>query len=320
MISIDNLINELKISKKIFIPSIISEINIFVSNKILGIYTIYKSDLNKYILLGNLANLGLELENIINLGDDTILSIQLNFFNKLLNPIINRIRNICLEINLELIDEYKNLLNNLIELEPIKYKEQKKNIKFLQINCFCRNINYIVGKETLFGDFGITIKITNYHFKDIFKNLITSSNLFVQNNNNKDKRFDWFWKAIEHRNNPNFLITEQNQFFNYENINNNLNEINKINETNETNDNNDTNEINEFIESYKIIQKIPDMTKSNQISNIFQELNIIKPTHKEMSKIISNSIIIEDESFSIPIDNIDNIDNNNDLTTISNNF
>ena len=37
------------------------------------------------------------------------------------------------------------------------------------------------------------------------------------------------------------------------------------------------------------------------------DLNIIKPSEEQMSKIISNSIIIEDESFSIPIDNSDNL-------------
>ena len=98
---IDNLIDELKIQRKTFIPSMINEINLFVLNKLLSINQIYKNNFNKYNLLSNLVNLGSELENIIN-RDNSILSIQLNFFAGLFNPIINKIKNICLELKLEL--------------------------------------------------------------------------------------------------------------------------------------------------------------------------------------------------------------------------
>ncbi len=311
MNSLCNLIDELKLSKKIFVPSIISEINFFVLNKLLSINEIFKNNSNKYILLSQLANLGLELENITSLKDNNILSIQLNFLDKLFDPIINKIRNICLELNLELVEEYKNIIINLFESEPIKYKEQKKNIKFVQINCFCKNINYNVSKGISFEDFGISIKITNYHFKDTYKDLFICSNLFVHNNNSKDKRFDWFWKAIDYENNLDNINIDlnKNQFSDNENISS------KTMYQNE-----ESYDTNEIVESFKIIQKIPGINignASNQTTNVSQDFNTIKPSDKEMSKIISNSIIIDDESFTIPINSIDNNDN---LTTISSNL
>ena len=305
MNSIENLIIELGITKKIFIPSMIREINYFVSNKLSNINEIYKNNNNKYYLLTNLVNFGLELENIIKLNDNNILSIQLNFLTGLINPIITKIRNICLELNLELVDEYKNKIYYLIETDVIKYKEHKKNIKFLQVNCFCRNTNYTVGKEILFEDFGITIKIANYHFKDIFREFIT--NIFIQNNNSKDKRFDWFWKAVDYANDNEQYNNEHSneQYYNENNF-----EINNYEQSCEINNS----EINnsEIKKSFKIIQKIHDTTKQFKIINENKMLNIIKPTEKEMTKIISNSIIVEDESFTIPIDN------NDDLSVISN--
>jgi len=304
-ISIYDLINELQTPENIFVPKIIEEINTFVSHKLFNINVKFVNNSNKFFLLANLANLGLELENNFNRRDNTILSTQLGFIDKLINPIINKIRNICLDLNMELVEEYKNLIYRQIELEPIKYAEQKKNIKYLQINCFCRNTNYVVGKEILFEDFGITIKITNCHFKDIFKNLFTNTNIFIQNNNTKDKRFDWYWKAIEYNNN---LDDKYTHTLGDENL-----LIIKNIETNEPTDENNLD--NETIESFKIIQKNQDLIKPTQSTNMVSEINILKPSDKEMSKIISNSIIIEDESFTIPIDNI-----NDNLSTITNNF
>lgn len=43
----------------------------------------------------------------------------------------------------------------------------------------------------MFEEFGIFIKITNLHFKDIFKNLILQTNLPIDNlSNNKDNNKD----------------------------------------------------------------------------------------------------------------------------------
>lgn len=313
---INNIINELEISNCYFVPSVIEEINKFVIHKLLTINEIYKNDLNKYYLLGNLVNLGYMLENILT-SDNDILSLQLNFFSGLFKPITNKIRNVCLEINLELVNEYKNQISNLIMSDLNKYNIQKKNIKFIQVNFLCKNLNYSINKEIMFEDFGISIKITNPHFKDIFKNLIEETNLPIQNllnNNSKDKKSDWNWRAIEYKN--------------YSGINLNIKEQDFL-DTNFIEQNNNgvisnLDNLNDNVESFKIIQKIPESIQSLVISNISnisnissnstfnQNINLIKPSEKQMSSIISNSIVIEDDSFSIPIDLDDN------LTTLTN--
>lgn len=299
---INNIIDELKISNNYFVPTVIEEINTFVIHKLTNIIEIYKIDLNKYYLLGNLVNLGYELENNILVKNNNILSLQLNFLNGLFEPIINKIREVCLEINIELVNEIKNQIGNLIMSDLNKYDLQKKNIKFVQVNCFCKNQNYSVNKEVLFDDFGISIKITNYHFKDIFKELIEETDLPIKNNNLKDKKSDWSWKAFEFKNYNNFFnnIKDQNIF-----------DTNYVNQNNNMYDN--LNNIIDDVESFKIVQKNPESIQSLQKTNILidstfnNNINIIKPSEKQISKIISNSIIIEDDSFSIPIDFNDNL-------------
>ena len=247
---------------------------------------------------------------------------QLNFLAGLIEPIINVIKNICIELNFELVDEYKNSIMDLIESEPYKYEKHKKNLKYIQVNCFCKNTTSIISKDIMFEDFGINVRITNSHFKDIFKDLIEKTNLFILNNNSRDKRFDWCWRATDYKNNMNEFIDI-----------NNVNDVNNQNSTNndffkqnhiynETHCIDGSNEQSiENIESFKIIQKvqeIPKLISQNNISqnNIFQNINLnnnpysIKQSEKQISKIISNSIIIEDESFSIPINNYDTITNN----------
>jgi len=305
---INDLIDELNTSNYHFLPSVIEEFNTFVIHKLLAINEIYKNDFDKYYLLGNLVNLGHELENISTAACPT-LSSQLNFFSGLFKPVVNKIREICLKLNLELVNEYKNQIGNLIMSNIEKYNVQKKNIKFIQVNCFCKN-TFAINKEIMFGEFGISIKITNLHFKDIFKNLLEETNLPNCNLQNylRDKKTDWYWKAIE--------------YTNYSNISDELNKQNKF----------DTdfieptypNNLDNSNESFKIIQKNPELIQSSLSSNVsnfsnvsneytlIQNINIIKQTDKKISSIIANSIVIDDDSFSIPIDLDDN------LTTMTN--
>ena len=291
---INDLIDELKISNFYFIPSVIKEFNTYVSNKLLIINQIYKNDYNKYYLLGNLVNLGYELDNISTI-DNLILSSQLNFFSELFKPVVKKIRNVCLKINLELVNEYKNQIENLIKSDLDKYSVEKKNIKFIQVNCLCKNLNYSINKQIMFEEFGISIKITNPHFKDIYKNLLTEINL--PNFSSDDKKYDWYWKAIEYKN--------------YSNI---CDEINKQNifDTNFI-ESSSSNNLDSSNENFKIIQKNPESIQSLLALNILNEsthnknINIIKPTDKQMSSLIANSVIIEDDSFSIPIDLDDNL-------------
>lgn len=299
MNSIDNIIEELKISNCYFVPSIINEINTFVIHKLSDINNIYKNDFDKYYLLGNLVNLGWKLENIIS-SNNTILLLQLNFFSGLFKPIINRIKDVCIEINLELVNEYKEQIYNLIMSNLNKYAVHKKNIKFIQINCFCKNINHSINKEISFDDFGIGIKITNLHFKDIFKDLIVETNLPIQNNDPKDKKSDLFWKAIEYKNYSDIYCEIHKQNISSTIFNKHLDCIL-----------NDNNVLDDDIESFKIIQKNPNPesfqlthTLNNNVFN--QNISMIKPIEKQLPKIISNSIIIEDDLFTIPIDCVNN--------------
>lgn len=299
---IDELIEELKISNSYFVPSVIEEFNTFVIHKLLNINEIYKNDLNKYYLLGNLVNLGYELESIL-IPNNTILSLQLNFFSGLFKPVINKIRNVCLEINLELVNEYKNQISNLIMSDSIKYNVHKKNIKFIQINYFCKNINYSINKEVMFEEFGVSIKITNPHFKDVFKNLIEETNLPIQNYNSRDKKSDWYWRAIGHKNysDTNLNVKEHDfadtNFFEQSNYDSSSNLDN----------------LNDNIESFKIIQKNPESIQSLINSNISnnttfnKNIYMLKPSEKQISSIVSNSIIVEDDSFTIPIDLYDDL-------------
>lgn len=293
-----NLINELQTTNYIFIPASINEINKFVLNKLYQIIDNYKLTYNKYHIFEMITTIGLELENTFQINkitNNNIISQQLNFYSNLVNPIISKIRSICLELNLELVEDAKNKIFNLINLNPNKYSEVQKYIKFMQINCFCRNINYVVGKEVMFWDFGITIKITNSHYKNIFKDLIEETKLFVSNDNNKDKRFDWYWKTIE-QNNINSInvisdkiIKQHNNFFNTNDFSYTNNEKNIENTINT--------EITENIENtenFKIIQTQPENVLQPQDIKLTDKINIIKN--------ISNLIIIEDDSFTIPIE------------------
>lgn len=312
---IDSIIEELKTSECYFVPSLIEEINIFVIHKLSNINEIYKNNLNKYYLLGNLVNLGHELENISTNTNNNILFQQLNFISGLFKPIINKIRDACLKINLELVNDYKNQIGNLIMSDLNKYLIHKNNIKFIQVNCLCKNINYSINKEVMFEDFGISIKITNHHFKEIFKNLIEETNLPIQNYNLKDKKSDWYWKAIDYKNYTNdFDMKKQIIVDSNNNVINGTNNLNDLTDLNDLNDLNDVNNLNDdSIQSFKIVQKIPESIQSLQlqssnisnISNDFnfnQNINIIKTNDKYTSSFVNNSIIIDDDSFSIPID------------------
>ena len=175
----------------------------------------------------------------------------------------------------------------------------------------------------MFEEFGISIKITNQHFKDIFKNLIEETNLPIQNlsiqnlpnNNSRDKKSDWNWRAIEYKNYSGINLNMKEQDFLDTNfIEQNNNDVFVSNSGN----------LNDNVESFKIVQKIPESIQSLLNSNIAnssnssnnstfnQNINMLKSSEKQMSSLISKSIVIEDDSFSIPIDVDDN------LTTLTN--
>jgi len=312
MDTIQKLINELETIDTMnysFIPSLIKEFNTFVLNKLLKVLNMCKTDYNKYHILSMMVKIGLELENTfqVNKINNDIISQQMIFYTSLANPIISKIREICLELNFELVYDLKNTINNLINDGQDKYNELNKYIKFMQINSFCRNINYVVGKAVMFEDFGVTIKISNPHYKNIFKDLINEIELLSSNDNNKDKRFDWYWKACESNFN-NDINTNKVLMTNINNQENNF--IDTVNNENIISIENNIN--TENVQNFKIIQ----MQQVN--NNTSEKYNIINQTKEQMTKNISNSIIIEDDSFTIPIDNIYNIDNTSNVDNTNN--
>ncbi len=270
---IDNLIDKLKKSNKIniFVPNLINEINTFVMHKLLDVKCIYANDFNKWNLLCNLANLGLELENTIKINDDCILSLQLHFLSGIFIPIIDKIKNICVNINLVLVDEYKKKINEIITYNLDKYNIHKKNIKYIQIIPYYNNINKIIE----FNNFGISIKITNYHFNNIFTDLINETNSYFQNINfYTDTKFSWIWKVDKFNKVDKNIFSDENK-----NIHNDDFIIYTSNVVDDT-------------KSFKIIQMNPEIITNNMTLN------------KQTEKI--NPVIIEDDSFQIPIKNVFN--------------
>lgn len=261
-----NLTKELS-EQNLFNLSVINEINFFVLNKINMIITNYELNKNNHYLLGNFVNLGLELENI-SIDTNNIISIQLKTFSNLILPIIYKLKEICLEFNLQIVNEFKNIIENIFfdEINNNDDDEYKKYFRYLQINCFTKILHYSKIKDISFEDFGINIKITNLYYIDKFKNLIESFNIFSSN-----KKNEWIWKAKEYNT--------------YLDISNKIFKENKCLSLN--------NDKVEKIENFKIIQNITNSNESNNIS-----INKIISNNKT----ISGSTIIEDESFIIPID------------------
>lgn len=295
------LLKELSIKNNFLNITILDEINDCISNKLIFLLNYYYKTQDKYLFFAKLVSFGDKLHKLIIKKND-VLSSQLYSLSGLIIPIIDKIIEICIDFNFELVKDLNKKIFDIIELEPSKYIDVKKNIKFLNIIVFCKNINYMSGKNVRFDDFGLMIKISNYHYKNIFLELIDEIGLF-NSNDNKDKKYDWYWKAIEH-NIDDVIIDELNIYNNtvYINDNKNVENFKDLENIEIVPDiiieNNDVK-----LEEFKIIQKSPENI-IGIIENITNNTySIIDQSKEQTSRILSNSIIIEDESFSIPIDN-----------------
>lgn len=286
---INELIQEITSKHSFLNLSLIEQINNVVSNKLITIMDEFNLGGNKYVLLSNLVKFGYELEKSINKNNNHIISLQIASLSGLLEPIIIRIKNICLELNLELVDELKKLVLNLVNEKNLLNPIIKEHIKLFNIKHFCKSVNYQIERELVFEEFGITIKISNPFYKNIFSQLVEKFDIFISNNA-RDQRFDWYWKALDNeKQNSNIVMSEEKQIFNTENANNN--------------------EFDDLLpdikmEEFKIVQKQPP-------SVIFETNNKFefnKQLKEPESRITINSLIVEDESFLIPIDNTDYTD------------
>lgn len=304
-----DLLKEISTKQNFLSIDLIEQINSNISHKLISLFDELRNTNNKYLFVSGLVKLGYELEKSFNPNSLDILSLQMYSISGLIKPIVSRIKKICYELNLELVEDLKKYVQNYIENNDLINSDIKKHIKFMNINCFCRNVNYVISKELMFEDFGIVIKISNPHYKNIFAELVESIGIFSQNNT-RDKRFDWCWKAL-------YDYDFQHQYFStgveaIEFGEPNINKYKNATQENKLPNNLNSNEIfnlgdeNEtMLEEFKIIQKIPENIVGQMEDKPCDKIKIIRQTNDKTSKILSNSIIIEDESFSIPINDND---------------
>lgn len=285
----NSLIKEISTKHNFLNISIIEEINSIIKTKLMNLYDEFKNTHNKYLFVSKLVIFGYSLEKSIS-SDSNIILTQLKNISGLFIPIINRIKKICYKLNLELIDDVKKNILEQIDVENSKFNKLdkldiKKYIKYLNIQSFFKNTN--IENQLKFDDFGIMVKITNPYHKNIFTNLIENIGVFTIDTSGS-KIFDWFWKPLYN--------------YNFEQITNNdyLNIFEDPNIIYSNSDEKLENKKNEKIEEFKIIQKIPNL-KNKIIDNQWLENKFIQNDQILKKQTITNSIIIEDESFTIPI-------------------
>ena len=262
MDTFDILLKEVSAKQNFLIIDLIQQINLNIKFKLTCLFEEYKKTNNKYLFVSSLVKLGYELEKSFSPNSTDILSLQMCSISGLIKPIVSRIKKICYELNLELVEDLKKYVQKYNEGETLINTDIKKYIKFMNINCFCRNVNFVISKELMFEDYGIVVKITNPHYKNVFVELVESIGIFTQNDT-KDKRFDWCWKALcnyesqsQSQSKSSHFLTSQEAYV--------LDEINIDKYKNITRENNLPNDIlneeNEIttLEEFKIVQKIPE--------------------------------------------------------------
>lgn len=205
--------------------SFIKELNNSLSKNIDMIINSYTETQNKFYMLERLVKFGMIIENISNNKDDLI-SIQLSSFVNIFNPIINKIKEICLELNNQVVNELKSLLENIIKSQS----DISFNNKPLHI---FSNVKIIYNENPTkipFEDFGLCLKIQNLNDKYLSTKIIDYFNQNIIKPISKKENLLWVWKAsnsiIEPNNfsiNINKNIFEQTEYVeNIEQIENKL--------------------------------------------------------------------------------------------------
>ena len=215
--------------------SIITEFNNFVSQNFDTIIDIYKLTFNKSYVLQELIVLGKIIENIPMRSEDVI-SIQLSSFSNLYQPIIIKIKEICFELNNEIIDDLNNYLDINLKKDEL---DNSKTIKSLLIFSNIKIYYNTKLNEIPFDDFGICIKTSNLNDKELVKNIIETLNIFkFPNSLILKKKIDWIWKPID----LNIKASDQ-YFININIIDSNVNESdNNVNESDSNVNESDCNE------------------------------------------------------------------------------
>ena len=166
---------ELK-KKNILNISVITDFNYSVSERFEKLFRVYNLTHNKFFILQELVNFGMELQNISDNKDDFVLE-QLSTFSNLYLPVLTKIKEVCWELNNQIINDLKLTFDNIIESEQ-SYKDKIKIYKTIQIFSNVKVFYNQKPKEIPFDDFGIGIKIPNPNDKPLFKEIIDSFNIF----------------------------------------------------------------------------------------------------------------------------------------------
>ena len=107
--------------------TVINELNTRMSEKFENLYKSYTVSLNKLYVLQELVKFGVELENVLSSRDDFV-SEQLATFGNLFIPVILRIKEICFELNNQIVTDVKLLYDDVIKSQP-DYQEKIKIYK-----------------------------------------------------------------------------------------------------------------------------------------------------------------------------------------------
>ena len=277
----------------------ITELNIFICKKLELILSEHNFPIlipmDKYYLLQQLIKIGIEIEMEIGMEienkKEDVVSLQLNSFSHIVIPIINKLKEICAMLNYELVEDIKFQIEN-----KLKDNTNINLIKYLQINSLVKSFFNQKQYQIPFEEFGISIKVLNVNYKNIFKELIEQFGIFTIPDKTMYKKFDWVWVVSDFNIDPNNYRNNDMSIVDKTDINHN-NILTDIYPEINSETTNDINLNNDNVESFKIVQSnyVPitnDLSINKYLidsSNNFQDKTF---TEKNKFTKSINSIII----------------------------
>ena len=302
--------------------SVIKDFNNSISERFEKLFRVYNLTSNKFYMLQELVNFGTVLENL-SINKDDFVSEQLSTFSNLFNPIILKIKEVCFELNNQILNDLKLSYDNMVELEPL-YVDNVKIFKSIQLFSNVKIYYNNRPREIPFEEFGICIKIPNPNDKYLFKNIIDLFGIFSLPNLILSKKIDWIWKASNSNSNSNSIsnvnINENSSYLKWVS-DVNVEKLEIIVEKNiETiNDNINDNE-NDNVPSITLIKNIlkqnnsgynfdfmkkqvgENLLETNSTNNqLKQTLPNQKLNNDNVNKKLPDLVVIDDDSFNLEI-------------------
>ena len=308
----------------IFNISVIKDFNNYVSDRFEKLFRVYNSTSNKFYMLEELVKFGIILENISDNKDDFV-SEQLSTFSNLFNPIVLKIKEVCFELNNQIVNDLKLSYDNMIELEP-SYKDNIKIFKSIQIFSNVKFYYSSKPREIPFDEFGVSIKIPNPNDKHLFKNIIDSFGIFSLPTLVLSKKMDWMWKALNYNSNINENLSylkwvcdvnvKKLEIIIEKNIDT-INEHNYINKSNNNGDCDydcDNDNDNDNVPSITLIKNILKQNNSGynydfmkkQVGENLLETNLPIQSNEANKNVntsvkLTDMVVIEDDTFKLEI-------------------